>query len=339
MLLFALNSRYLVNDLISVDGELRVGLSSQDPAIRKAAESRLEKLLLAHKARGVDVAKLSTAFAALFVGYDADEMNTAVGTGVNAAENNAFWFVLYAVVKAADFANQVYDTYQLYVEFRSDETTEERKQEIAEEIMLNGALSAIGAKPAKLLFDKIEKIFGESKDAILRSLEKYRNGSGLEAAGGPRWGGRDYDRNDDPNLYSRNESNSGGGSSGFNAKLPRLSGNNWKFDSKKDIDLRGTDRSYRDGLELAFERTGIPKDQFTVTKWGKDINGKSVPTEYSGPNGASVNMDIPELNNVKSNGTLGEGPHQPHIGYQTPGKGKNRVRGHIFTDYIPATRR
>ncbi len=49
-------------------------------------------------------------------------------------------------------------------------------------------------------------------------------------------------------------------------------------------------------------------------------------------------MDIPGYNNVKSNGALGEGPHQPHIGYQTPGKGSSRTRGHIFVDDVPATR-
>lgn len=56
------------------------------------------------------------------------------------------------------------------------------------------------------------------------------------------------------------------------------------------------------------------------------------------PNGANVNMDIPEFNNV-TNGVLGNGPHQPHIGYQNTGKGSNRIRGHIFVDEIPATRR
>lgn len=60
--------------------------------------------------------------------------------------------------------------------------------------------------------------------------------------------------------------------------------------------------------------------------------------EWEAPNGAQVNMDIPEFNNVKASGYLGEGPHQPHIGYQTPGKGKNRIRGHIFVDNLPATR-
>lgn len=54
---------------------------------------------------------------------------------------------------------------------------------------------------------------------------------------------------------------------------------------------------------------------------------------------ANVNMDIPEWNNVKPDETLGNGPAQLHICYQTPRKGKERVRGHIFVDDVPATRR
>ena len=50
-------------------------------------------------------------------------------------------------------------------------------------------------------------------------------------------------------------------------------------------------------------------------------------------------MDIPAWNNLKkSTGKLGEGPHQLHIGYQTSGRGANRIRGHIFIDNVPATR-
>ena len=115
-----------------------------------------------------------------------------------------------------------------------------------------------------------------------------------------------------------------------------LTGNNWKFNSQKDIDLRDTGKTYRDALDEAFKRTGIPREQFEVTKWGKDQYGKSIPVEWQGPSGANVNMDIPAWNNVKPNGALGEGPHAPHIGYQTPGK--PRTRGHIFVDLVPATR-
>ncbi|RAV02633.1 polymorphic toxin type 47 domain-containing protein [Paenibacillus sp. YN15] len=117
-----------------------------------------------------------------------------------------------------------------------------------------------------------------------------------------------------------------------------LTGGNWKYNPNKDVDLRGTGKRYQDALDEAFKRTGVPRDQFNVTKWGKDETGKSIPVEWSGPNGANVNMDIPKWNNVKPDGTLGEGPHQPHIGYQTSGKGANRTRGHIFVDDVPATR-
>ncbi|MBR9879219.1 MAG: hypothetical protein GYB17_06855 [Gammaproteobacteria bacterium] len=116
-----------------------------------------------------------------------------------------------------------------------------------------------------------------------------------------------------------------------------LEGKNWEFNPEKDLDLRGTGKSHHDGLTEAFRRTGVPREQFEVTKWGTDVNGKSVPVEWQAPNGANVNMDIPEWNNVGGNGGLGNGPHAPHIGYQVPGK--PRSRGHIFVDNIPATRR
>jgi len=118
-----------------------------------------------------------------------------------------------------------------------------------------------------------------------------------------------------------------------------LTGSNGEFNSQNDVDLRCTGQTYQDGLDEAFKRTGVPKEEFTVTKWGTNEYGKSIPVEWQGPNGANVNMDIPQWNNVKPNGQLGEGPHAPHIGYQTAGKGSNRIRGHIFVDKIPATRR
>ena len=121
-------------------------------------------------------------------------------------------------------------------------------------------------------------------------------------------------------------------------KKEDLTGGNWTFNPEKDIDWRGTGKTHLDALDEAFKRTGLNKEDFTPSKWGKTPDGKSIPVEWQGPNGSQVNMDIPEFNNVKPGGILGEGPHQPHIGYQTPGKGKNRVRGHIFVDNVPATR-
>ncbi|MBB4808261.1 hypothetical protein HNP38_003603 [Chryseobacterium defluvii] len=115
-----------------------------------------------------------------------------------------------------------------------------------------------------------------------------------------------------------------------------LTGSNWQFNPLKDVDMRGG-ATHLEALEEAFKRTGVPKELFKITRWGKDANGKSIPVEYIGPNSAEVNMDIPKFNNVKAEGRLGEGPHQPHVGYKF-GKGSKRIVGHIFIDNIPATR-
>ncbi|WP_151779963.1 polymorphic toxin type 47 domain-containing protein [Acinetobacter bereziniae] len=117
-----------------------------------------------------------------------------------------------------------------------------------------------------------------------------------------------------------------------------LVGKNWSFNPAKDVDWRGSGKSYLDGLEEAFSRTGVPRNEFKITKWGKTAEGKSIPVQWDGPNGASVNLDIPQFNNMK-NGVIGNGPASPHIGYQNAGKNSSRIRGHIFLDNIPATRR
>ena len=84
--------------------------------------------------------------------------------------------------------------------------------------------------------------------------------------------------------------------------------------------------------DIAFSKTGVPKEQFTVTKWGVDKYGKSFPTEYrvlEGKNrGAEVNIDIGHT----SKGT----PAAPHVGWQTPGK--NNTVGHIFINSVDVNR-
>ena len=124
---------------------------------------------------------------------------------------------------------------------------------------------------------------------------------------------------------------------------PQLhTGNTWKFNSDVDLDWRKQNRnSYGQmhmGLDEAFRRTGISRDEYSVSKWGKDQYGKSFPTEWrvqSGPNrGAEVNIDDPILVPSK------EGPKSPHIGYQTPGKraGGGAKRGHILLELVPVSR-
>jgi filamentous hemagglutinin len=111
-----------------------------------------------------------------------------------------------------------------------------------------------------------------------------------------------------------------------------ISQNGYTFKKGIDLDLRGKNYSTKDALNIAFEKTGVPKNEFTVTKWAVDQNGKSFPAEYrvlSGNNrGAEVSVDLGHT----STGT----PGAPHVGWQTPGK-KNTV-GHIFLDNVNVNR-
>ncbi|MEK4381932.1 polymorphic toxin type 47 domain-containing protein [Aeribacillus sp. FSL K6-2848] len=114
-----------------------------------------------------------------------------------------------------------------------------------------------------------------------------------------------------------------------NTELGKITG--YKFKEDVDLDFRGTGKTYRDALNEAFIRTGVPRTEFTVTKWGRDANGKSFPVEWRAKNGAEVNIDIGHTKN---------GPDVPHIGYQTGGKrgGGGAIRGHILVDDVPANR-
>lgn len=107
---------------------------------------------------------------------------------------------------------------------------------------------------------------------------------------------------------------------------------NYQFKEGVDIDLRGKG-TYKDALDIAFEKTGIPKEDFTVTKWGKDKYGKSFPVEWKAKNGYEVNIDI-------GHSPSGNAPTVPHIGWQTAGKrgSGGGTRGHIFVDDVPYNR-
>jgi hypothetical protein len=109
----------------------------------------------------------------------------------------------------------------------------------------------------------------------------------------------------------------------------------YKFKPGIDEDWRGesgTERTWRDALASAFEKTGVDRSEFTETKWGRTKDGKSFPVEYrvlDGPNrGAEVNIDP---------GHKIDGPEVPHVGWQKPGKGAGR-RGHILLDDVPMNR-
>ena len=96
---------------------------------------------------------------------------------------------------------------------------------------------------------------------------------------------------------------------------------------------KSTALQFQDALDMAFDKTGVPKEDFDVTKWGLDKNGKSHPVEWKADNGAEVNIDI-------GHSQSSQAPTIPHIGYQTGGKrGQGgAVRGHIFIYEVPYNR-
>nr|RNJ64667.1 MAG: hypothetical protein EDM05_35305 [Leptolyngbya sp. IPPAS B-1204] len=127
-----------------------------------------------------------------------------------------------------------------------------------------------------------------------------------------------------------------------NTCLPAsVPGGSWKFDPSRDLDWRGRGenqyQNFQQALDEAFKRTGVPREEFEITKTAPDSFGKQIPVEYrviEGANrGAEVNIDNPSI--VPST----DGPADPHIGYQTPGKrSSGATRGHIILDYVPASR-
>ncbi len=113
--------------------------------------------------------------------------------------------------------------------------------------------------------------------------------------------------------------------------IPELEVNPWKFNPKVDIELRPSNGTLNEALDMAFKRTGCSREEFTVTKWGRDIYGKTHPVEWRHPSGAEVNIDYPHTN---------YGPTVPHVGYQTGGKRGvgGAVRGHILLKDVPRGR-
>jgi hypothetical protein len=109
--------------------------------------------------------------------------------------------------------------------------------------------------------------------------------------------------------------------------FPSLSRKNGYELTPNDLDWRGTGKSYNEALTEAFEKTGVDRSEFEVTKWGKSINGKSIPVEYRAEGGAEVSVDFGHERN---------GPDAAHVGWQTPGK--NNKSGHILIDNVPAGR-
>jgi Bacterial toxin 47 len=93
-----------------------------------------------------------------------------------------------------------------------------------------------------------------------------------------------------------------------------------------------TASDWRVGVDQAFDKIGLPKNEYEVTKWAFDKNGKSFPVEWRHPSGAEVNIDIGHTNP--------DAPSLPHIGWQTGGKRSagGKTVGHIFVPDVPVNR-
>ena len=103
----------------------------------------------------------------------------------------------------------------------------------------------------------------------------------------------------------------------------------------QDLDLRGTGKTYKEALDIAFQRIGMPKEKFKVTKWARRLDGKSIPVEYKGPNGSYVDIDLAHYG-ISKDGTWVSGPDAPHLGWQYGTKCK--TVGHIILDSVPTGR-
>jgi RHS repeat-associated protein len=112
-----------------------------------------------------------------------------------------------------------------------------------------------------------------------------------------------------------------------------LQWNNGQLGSN-DLDWRGRGNILLDALNEAFSRTGVPRDQFRITNWGKNIYGKSQPVEWVGPNGAEISIDLPHYK-VGRLGKWESGPDAPHVGWKF---GKPKTVGHILLDEVPCGR-
>jgi RHS repeat-associated protein len=102
-----------------------------------------------------------------------------------------------------------------------------------------------------------------------------------------------------------------------------------------DVDLRGTGLSFDWALREAFKKTGVAIDAFVATKFAKTIEGKTIPVEWTSPDGAEVSIDNGHYG-VDKKGNWASGPDAPHVGWQKAGKGG--AVGHFILEDVPAGR-
>ncbi len=101
------------------------------------------------------------------------------------------------------------------------------------------------------------------------------------------------------------------------------------------MDLRGSGRSLSSVLKEAFQKTGVKLESFAPTKFGKTLEGKTIPVEWRSPSGAEVSIDFGHYS-VDNKGNWVTGPDAPHVGWQQPDKGG--PVGHFIIESLLAGR-
>ena len=116
---------------------------------------------------GIPLVRLGVALTAFVAGANADQINTAVNTGVNAAENNALFLIPIAILllKAADIALTVHEYYTLSTKLDQATTEEERMIILRDhfgEKLAEAALEQIAKKliPGLTTFETLLEIAG-----------------------------------------------------------------------------------------------------------------------------------------------------------------------------------
>ena len=112
----------------------------------------------------------------------------------------------------------------------------------------------------------------------------------------------------------------------------------------KDLDWRNTGYSYQDAINEAFRRVEeidpfFKRGDFVVTRWARDLNGKSIPVEFMAPSGSIVDIDIAHIDaRFNWTGTWETGPDAPHIGWTAYDSSGKRTTGHIILNDVPTGR-
>ena len=145
----------------------------------------------------------------------------------------------------------------------------------ASKVLGNGIVES-GLKHLDNVADGIKKLVKKADDAI--DLEKHLPKKLLTEEAEAF--AKKADKVADDVVEDAAKAIKSGSSSGFG---------NYKFKEGIDVDLRGKG-TYKDALKDAFNKTGVSKKDFNVTKWGKDKTGKSFQVEWRANNGAVLMM-------------------------------------------------